>query len=575
MTSAQPQVADQHKPGFDIAGYVAIVRRRWKFIVAVTVVGFAAAWFLAPRAAPRVEVSGPARYTATNTVLQLGGGMALDRVKFLSLLGEVPRRVAQQIGYTEDPSLLASEVDISIDPQVGSITFSTTQSDPDLAQQLANTWASETISYVANVQYDAMRTQVQELRSQIQQIDAQAAEAGAQLSPTVSARRESLAETVASLEEQLSNQSRAPTAPEMLTVEPAVARAVAPESPKPTPTSKISRPMWIAGLTFMTLALAIAAAIVLDRLDKRLHTREEVEDAYDETILAEVPTKAPVVTIVDPQSAPAESMRMLRTVLRTSADTNAKREVHLEDGHLAAVDAAAPAKARSVLVTSASPGEGKTYTALNLAMVFTEQQLRVLLVDADLRSPDASEYFGMGAVAGLSDLAGSALTDMGTIAATCRATDNPYLFLLPAGTTRERPALLLRGVREVIQAARNIVDVVIVDTTALLVANDTRELLSAVDGVLLVAMLGVSNEPAAEQTRELIDRLAPPVLGIALLGAGSGDTRGFRKMQRQSHSSVTEPEPAAAAPPDADAAAAASIAHDTAAVPVQTPSHSK
>lgn len=586
MTSAHPQAAEPQKPTFDLAAYAAVVRRRWKFVVVVTVVGFAAAWFLAP-GSPRVLMSsGPVRYSATNTVLQLGDStkLSLDRVKFLSLLGEVPRRVAERIGYGEDPTLLTSEIQIDIDPQVGSISFTTTQTTPEVAQNLVDAWASETISYVGTVQADAMRSQIQDIKSQVERLNEQLATPDVPFRQTLTTKRDSLAQQAATLEQQLNGQAGAPASVGLLTVEPARAHEVAPDKPTVSPAGRISRPLWIAGITFMAMLLGIAGVIVLDRFDKRLHTREDVEDAYDETILAEVPTRGQAVTIMDAQSAPAEAMRMLRTALLASA-IGAKRQVRLENGHLtSATDANVPdmvevrkqrPQGRSVLVTSSLPGEGKTNTALNLAMVFTEQQMRVLLVDADLRKPDVSDYFGMGSASGLSDLAAGNQVDVNTIAATCRATDNPYLFLLPAGTMRERPALLLRSVREVIEAARTIVDVVIVDTTALLVANDTRELLSAADGVLLVVALGVSTTTAAEQTCELFDRLSPPVLGVALLGSGGGDARTFRKMQNKTRS--TEAAPGAHA--DAPAAPAAPVgpdpypsgSHDHAGVPAQVP----
>lgn len=590
MTSPQTQASDTQKPSFDISVYAAIVRRRWKFVVAVTVLGFAAAWFLAPKAAPRVETSGPSRYKATNTVLQVAGGgqsgggggqMSLDRVKFLSTLGEVPRRVAQRIGYTEDPSLLTSEIDISTDAQVGSIAFSTTQTDPELATQLADAWAAETLSYIATVQADALASQLQDINGQIQRLDAQLAEPEVALRQTLTTRRNTLAQQAASLDQQLKSQPGTPAATGLLTVEPAVAEEALPDKPKSSPTGKIGRPIWLAGATIMAFILGIAAAIVLDRLDKRLHTREDVEDAYDEPILAEIPApRGQGVATYDPQSAAAESMRMLRTVLLTAgAGRNGKRAVRLEDGHLATATSATGAGiGRSVLVTSAALGDGKTNTALNLALAFAEQQQRVLLVDADLRNADLSNYFGMASASGLSDLAGSTYTDAQTIAATCRATDNPYLFLLPTGTARDRPSLILRGVRNVLETARTIVDVVVVDTTALLVANDTRELLGSADPVVLAVTLGVSTATAAEETRELLERLAAPVRGIALVGAGAAASRRYSKWQaKQSHraeaaadaATATAAAPAAAPPAATPAPATAPPPAATEQIPSQ------
>lgn len=537
MTQDRTRAPESSKASFDIGTYVVIVRRRWKFVLAVTVLAFVVAWVLAPKPAARVETSGPLRYQATTTVLQSGSGVALDRVKFLATLGEVPRRVAQRIGYGEDPTLLTSEITLAIDPQVGSLTFSTTQSTPELATQLADAWASETISYVASMQADAMRTQLQDINGEIQRIDGQLAGSDVSTHETLTVRRNALAQQAAAIQQRLAGQADTSGASDLLIVEPAVAKETAPEQPKVTPTSKIGRPVWLAAATVMGLLLGIAASIVLDRLDKRLHTREDVEEAYDVPILAEVPApRGQGVATYDPQAPAAESMRMLRTVLATAGpDRNGKREVRLEDGHLSTMaSAAGTGLGRSVLVTSAALGDGKTNTALNLAMAFAEQQQRVLLIDADLRNADLSNYFGMATASGLSDLAGNLFTDAATIAATCRATDNPYLFLLPAGTTRDRPSLLLRGVRNVLETARTIVDVVVVDTTALLVANDTRELLGSADPVVLAVSLGISTTTAAEETRDLLERLAAPVRGIALLGGGGATAhQRYSKWQRK------------------------------------------
>lgn len=580
MTQAQSNPAAPVAPppprSVDLAAYAAALRRRWKFVAAAAVLGVVVGWFLAPGPAPKVRLSGSGQFEATNTVLQniTDTKITLDRVKYLATLGEVPRRVAQKIGYPNDPMLLTSEIEIETDAQVGVIRFSSTQTDGALATQLANAFADETLAYVADVQGGGGAGQAAELKSRINQIDEQLRSNPA-FANTLTQQREDLSRQLTEAESRTA--AGAPAVDTGLkTIEPAVAREVVDDASKASKlTGKISRPIWVAVIALFVTIIGAGLALVLDRIDRRLRTREETKAAYGESVLAEIPLPARKDGItLEPQSASAEGMRMLRTVLAAAPVHTAKadrvRIAAVKDANGNGGHETPSFVGRSVLVTSASPGDGKTLTAVNLAMAYTEHQQRVLLVDANLRSPDLSAHFAMAGAPGLSELSQQPAIDGPTIARVCQPTQNPYLFVLPAGLQLDRPSALLRGVRQVLDLAPTLCDVVIVDSAALLVANDTRELLDACEGVLIVVTLDQTTTPAAEETRELLDRLTPDVYGIAMFGAAGRLGTSVPKMAAPKSKSGSAPAAVmpAAAPVQAGAGEAAATVQT---VPVAAP----
>jgi protein-tyrosine kinase len=102
---------------------------------------------------------------------------------------------------------------------------------------------------------------------------------------------------------------------------------------------------------------------------------------------------------------------------------------------------------RLIMVASALPGEGKTFTAINLTFsIAMEKDLRVVLVDADVAKPQISKMFGVSAERGLLDAVTNPALDLERL---ILPTDVPNLFLLPAGTYSDRPTELLASERMV------------------------------------------------------------------------------------------------------------------------------
>ena len=175
-------------------------------------------------------------------------------------------------------------------------------------------------------------------------------------------------------------------------------------------------------------------------------------------------------------------------------------------------DGAAP---QVVVVTSAVPEEGKTTTAINLALAFAEDRdRRTLLIDADLRRPSVTKYVAPAPTLGLSEiLSGDATLDH--VLVEMKAS---HLTLLPAGAPLRNPLELLRSdyLASVFAELRRRFDSIIVDTPPTVPFTDAAVLTSVADGALLVVRAG-------KTTGSLIDRACASLSQGTLLGVVLND----------------------------------------------------
>ncbi len=170
---------------------------------------------------------------------------------------------------------------------------------------------------------------------------------------------------------------------------------------------------------------------------------------------------------------------------------------------------------QTVLLASPSPGDGKSFTAANLALA--EAQLPdnlTLLCDFDLRNPTLHSFFQIDRSSGISDyLLGKA--DLHEI---LRRIGNSNLFVMPAGQAAIDPLELLhlRGVRQLMDLLRRAFRSILLDSPPLLVASDANVLAGLADGTLLVARIGSTTPHSMSRA---IESLSPDsILGIVANG---------------------------------------------------------
>jgi capsular exopolysaccharide synthesis family protein len=158
---------------------------------------------------------------------------------------------------------------------------------------------------------------------------------------------------------------------------------------------------------------------------------------------------------------------------------------------------------KTLVVTSAVRGEGKTVAALNLAMAFAElERHRVVLVDADLRRPSCERYLNLNAEAGLSDV----LLGRTTVDRVLRPVGYRNLMLVGAGTRVDNPAEVLVSSRldQLLVRLKENFQYVVIDTPPALPSTDAGVLSAAADGTLLVVRLEHSLK---KQTRDALRSL--------------------------------------------------------------------
>lgn len=195
---------------------------------------------------------------------------------------------------------------------------------------------------------------------------------------------------------------------------------------------------------------------------------------------------------------------------------------------------------KSILVTSAAPGEGKSTTLLNLGIIMAQAGPRVFVVDADFRHPTLHSLIGFTpngrrVPPGLSDLiAGTA-----ALAEVLLGTGFPRLGVVPTGIVPANPGELLgsQRMRGVIRDLASQADYVLFDSPPCLDYADAFVLSSMVDGVLYVVRAGAQDRAAQRRVQRQLQQAKARMLGVVFNAAQGERSPGTRYDGRNRHSS--------------------------------------
>jgi capsular exopolysaccharide synthesis family protein len=169
---------------------------------------------------------------------------------------------------------------------------------------------------------------------------------------------------------------------------------------------------------------------------------------------------------------------------------------------------------RSIAVTSSSPGDGKSTTVANLAIAFAQQDIRILVIDCDLRRGSLHRIFEVPRVPGFTN----AIAGGSDLESLIRQTAYPNLFVLTTGVQPPNPGELLgsQRVRELLLEAQEKFDLILIDTPPVLAAADASILASMVDGVVLLVRVGTTTRSAARTAQERLSLVGARILGTVL-----------------------------------------------------------
>jgi polysaccharide biosynthesis transport protein len=317
------------------------------------------------------------------------------------------------------------------------------------------------------------------------------------------------------------------------------------------------------------LIIGIALAFVLEQFDTRLRLPDDIAEMLHQPILARMPRLSreqmkadTLVTIAHPADRVSEAFRLMRS-------------------NLAFMDV--DGKVKSIMVTSSLQGEGKSVTVANLAVTLALAGKKVVVIDADLRRPRQHRLFQLSNTAGASTVVAgevdlrSALQPVHvSLGENRRPADfdswlrdgdgSTMLWVLTSGPIPPNPGELVASQRfsQMVKGLRDSVDVVLVDSPAMLAVGDTAALAPEVDGLIFLVDMEQARRPVLQSAADQLFRLPCTMMGIAvrLSSGASGEryhyyARYSEDAERGGHQGArpsTPPTPSTATPDDSEVA---------------------
>lgn len=267
-----------------------------------------------------------------------------------------------------------------------------------------------------------------------------------------------------------------------------------------TPSAPVS-PNSLANLAVGLIAgllIGLAISLLREILDTRVRGEHDVATITKAPIVGGIAfdsdaTKRPLIVQDNPHSVRAEAFRTLRTNIQF---------LDLEPG------------AKSFVITSSIPSEGKTTTAANLAIALADSGAQVVLIDGDLRRPKVSDYMGLEGAVGLTDV----LISRASLADVLQPWGRGNLTILPAGAIPPNPSELLgsRAMASLLRTLESEFDIVLLDLPPLLPVTDATLVSKLTSGALLVVAAGRTHKAELAGAVSALENVGARIAGVIL-----------------------------------------------------------
>jgi len=518
----------------------AILGRRWLILLVTTACGIAAGFVsssMAQTGDARVERS----FTASQTIIanrEAPGAVLVSQDVLRLTRGEVPKLAARKLKSKVPPEKLAAKINTIFDGPSAAITVSSDSTSVKEAEARVKAFVDafvEVTSANANAgRAVTAKAEAAELQSAIDALNAFDQENPDIIAPgfisdgSVSAvtriqQRNNLLNAVESLKAR-NRQSEA----NAISLSPYV--SLGPNQTKPSASGLLNVPASAEVRAFLLgvlgLLLGGVVTMLLERMNRRIDTRDELTELINLPILAEIGYDRQKRRHQDEDGSLrltgvwAEPYRRVRSAIQFVQASESMPNTHEGqpvEGHRAP---------QVFLVTSTSPGEGKSTSTALTALAMAEVGSPTLVVGGDFRKPMIDRLLGVDREPSVQDFAKLDI-DRPSVDEVVHTTDHASLYVAPAGPATREVARLVEAAKELVEVACERGATVIIDSSPLQAANDTLDLLPVVDYVILVLRAGRSGETDLLDTIETMNRMGTRILGIILIGTPIGRKQSY------------------------------------------------
>jgi len=278
--------------------------------------------------------------------------------------------------------------------------------------------------------------------------------------------------------------------------------------------------MWLnVALAFLfSVMLAVGAAVLSDVLDRSIRDPEQIASLFKTEVMGSLPQvkswrrRLAVASRNEPGTTALVRANGSEPSDRKQGVTGFEEAIRtLRNSILLGTF---DRRLRSLMITSATPAEGKTTTAVHLAIAHSQQKHKTLLIDCDMRRPGVHSKLGINPESGLASILQNGLQWREKLV---KLVELPDLDVLPAGFSSRRAADLIgASLPRILEEAVPDYDLLIIDAPPILGFPEPLQMAAAVDGVVVVALAGQTNRNAVGSALSTLQRVRANVVGLVL-----------------------------------------------------------